>query len=134
MAQGGTSYINKYQVSSKLWTQLPNVPCFFYGNIVHTGSDLYVVCGHNSKKLYRYDPGNTAWKKLADAPDTISNAGNQGAVYDGTGAIYVLRGANTYQLYKYTLGENDDGTWATESAAIPLAIGSANAAPVWGHP
>ncbi len=126
MAQGGTSYINKYQVSSKLWTQLPNVPCFFYGNIVHTGSDLYVVCGHNSKKLYRYDPGNTAWKELADAPDTISNAGNQGAVYDGTGAIYVLRGANTSQLYKYTLGENDDGTWATESAAIPLAIGSAN--------
>ena len=126
MAQGGTTYINKYQISTKRWTQLPNIPCLFYGNLVHTGSDLYVICSSNTKKIFRYDEGNRNWKALPDAPDVISNAGNQGAVYDGTGAIYVLRGNATTHLYKYTIGENDTGTWATESANIPLNTGSVN--------
>jgi hypothetical protein len=126
MAQGGTTYINKYQVSTKRWTQLPNLPVLYYGNLVHTGTDLYVIASHNSKKIFRYDEGNKHWKELPSAPDYISNAGNQTSVYDGSGAIYVLRGANTTHLYKYTLGANDEGSWATESATIPAAIGSIN--------
>jgi len=123
-AQGATTYLNKYQVSTKKWSMIPYIPCYYYGGITYASGHLYAVCGNTTKLMFRYDPETLNWTKMADAPDTIGAGGNQIAVFDGADSIYVLRGRGTRTLYKYSILNN---TWTTESdqgSAPPDTIGN----------
>src|SRR3989339_318741 len=126
-AQGGTAYMNRYQVSTKKWSILPYLPCIYNGGLVYANNNLYAVCGGTTKTMYRYSPATSEWTKMANAPDTIGAAGNQIAAYDGSDTIYVLRGLGSRTLYKYTISTNE---WTTESnpgASPPDVFGSS-----WG--
>ncbi|MCX6732404.1 MAG: fibronectin type III domain-containing protein, partial [Candidatus Roizmanbacteria bacterium] len=116
--------VNRYQVSTKRWTMIPNIPCSYSGGAVYAGNKLYAVCGNGTKKSYSYDPLANEWTMLANNPgnaaETITSGGSQIAVYNGTDALYVLRGGTSNTLYKYTIGTN---TWTTESTIIPGTIG-----------
>ncbi len=119
-----TTSVNKYQVSTKKWSMVPNIPCNFSGGITYANDKLYAICGSGTKKAYSFDPLTNDWTTLANNPgnaaETITSGG-QIAVYNGSDAIYVLRGGATTTLYKYTLSSN---TWTTESTLIPGSIGN----------
>jgi len=125
MAQGASSYINRYQISTKRWTQIPNAPCTFYGDIIHTGTSLYLICGNDSKKMYKYDETNKDWDSMKDSEesDGINGAGNKIMAYDGTNTIYVLKGRNTAKIYKYLISTND---WDDPITTIPANVGTAS--------
>lgn len=118
------NYFNKYSISTKRWSQLPNPPCYTVGSIVYAQSKVYLVCANTTKKFYSFDPITVEWSMLTDAPDTINGAGTQIAAYDGSGAIYVLRGVGSTTLYKYAIGATPGSEWTTESASIPGTIGN----------
>lgn len=122
-ARGGTNFVDKYQVSTKRWSRLPDVPCLYYGGLVHSGSKLFVFCGNATKIGYKFDVGSNNWTQIADAPNTLTTGGSQPAVYNGSDAIYVLRGVGTQTLYKYTIATN---TWTTESSAVGPTIANGN--------
>lgn len=123
-AQGGTNFVDKYQVSTKRWTRMADLPCLYYGGLVHTGSTLFAFCGNLTKTGFKYDEGSKNWTQIADTPDTIRSGGSQPAVYNGVDAIYVLRGVATQTIYKYTIATD---TWTTEvSNTTPIIPNIAN--------
>lgn len=131
-AQGATSYINKFQVSTNKWSMLPYSPCTNYGSLIYASSSagLFNICGNTTKLMYKYDSVNNSWTQMADAPDTIGAAGSQIAAYDGNDALYVVRGRGTRTLYKYSISTN---TWTTQSnpgASPPDTFGNSMGATV----
>ncbi len=128
MIQGSTNYMNRYQVSTKKWTIMPNIPCLYAGGMVYANNKLYAFCGGGTKKAYRFDPLSQEWTTLTDVMgpvnETITSAGSQIAEYDGADTIYVMRGAGQTTLYKYSISGN---SWTTASNPLPGSVGNS-----WG--
>jgi len=118
----------KYVISQKKWYALPPIPCWYVGGgMAYAKGYLYAACGATTQYFFRYDAARENWEQLTNTPDTIGAAGNQGLVYDGDDALYLLRGVGSQTLYKYTISTN---SWATESSTIPATIGNSYGASI----
>lgn len=80
------------------------------GKIVYSGGYVYAVRGGGAT-IYRYDPVATTWATIPALPATISTGG--GIVDGGDGYLYVTRGANTANNYRYRIADGLAGTWAS---------------------
>jgi hypothetical protein len=88
------------------------------GKIVYSGGYVYAVRGGGAT-IYRYDPVATTWATIPALPATISTGG--GIVDGGDGYLYVTRGANTANNYRYRIADGLAGTWASVTD-IPAQI------------
>jgi hypothetical protein len=88
-------------------------------NVAYVASTnkFYVPRGMNSD-FYEYDIDTDTWTQLASAPQTIYYGG--GAVSGPDGYIYVMRGSNTTEFYRYNIATN---TWDSDIAGPPLTVG-----------
>ncbi|MEA3356875.1 MAG: hypothetical protein U9Q67_00335 [Patescibacteria group bacterium] len=88
-------------------------------NVAYVASTnkLYVPRGMNNY-FYEYDIDADAWTQLANAPATIYYGG--GAVEGPDGYIYVARGHNNADFWRYDIENN---TWNTDISNAPLTIG-----------
>ncbi|MDX9739326.1 MAG: fibronectin type III domain-containing protein [Candidatus Dojkabacteria bacterium] len=84
---------------------------------VEDSGKLYLASGMNSQ-FYEYDLATDTWTRLSDAPQTVYYGG--GAVAGPDGYIYVLRGNNSSDFWRYSIA-ND--TWDTSISPAPLTIG-----------
>lgn len=80
------------------------------GKIVYSGGYVYAVRG-GAATIYRYDPVATTWATIPALPATISTGG--GIIDGGDGYLYVTRGANTANNYRYRIADGLAGTWAS---------------------
>ena len=118
----------KYVISQKKWYALPPIPCWYAGGgMAYAKGYLYAACGATTQYFFRYDAARENWEQLTNTPDIIGAAGNQGLVYDGNDALYLLRGVGSQTLYKYTISTN---SWETESSTIPATIGNSYGASI----
>ena len=124
---GAYSYTTRYQISTKKWSMVEVIPCTYYsGGLTAANGYLYAACGGTTNYFFRFNPASHQWEQRANTPDTIAASG-QGLVYDGSDAIYLLRGNGTTTLYKYTISTD---TWSTESTTIPGTIGNSYGATI----
>lgn len=77
---------------------------------MYSGGYVYAVRGGNTT-IYRYDPVATTWATIPVLPVAISTGG--GIVDGGDGYLYVTRGANTANNYRYRIADGLGGTWAS---------------------
>lgn len=80
------------------------------GKIVYSGGYVYAVRG-GAATIYRYDPVATTWATIPALPASISTGG--GIVDGGDGYLYVTRGTNTANNYRYRIADGLAGTWAS---------------------
>lgn len=78
---------------------------------------LYLASGMNPQ-FYEYDLTTDTWSRLSDAPQTVYYGG--GAVPGPDGYVYVLRGSNSTDFWRYNISSN---TWDTSISPVPLTIG-----------
>jgi len=80
------------------------------GKLVYSGGYVYAVRG-GAATIYRYDPVATTWATIPALPASVSTGG--GIVDGGDGYLYVTRGANTSNNYRYRIADGLAGTWAS---------------------
>lgn len=88
------------------------------GKMVYSGGYIFSVRGGNNT-IYRYDVAAGTWATIPVLPVTISTGG--GIVDGRDGYLYVTRGGNTVDNYRYRIADGLVGTWATVTA-IPAQI------------
>jgi hypothetical protein len=79
---------------------------------------FYLASGMNTNHFYEYDIVLDAWTELAPAPNTIYYGG--GAVSGPEGYIYVARGNNSTEFWRYHI---DSNTWDSDISSTPLTVG-----------
>ncbi len=80
------------------------------GKLVYSGGYVYAVRGGGTA-IYRYDPVATTWATIPALPAAIGTGG--GIVDGGDGYLYVTRGSNTANNYRYRIADGLVGTWAS---------------------
>ncbi len=119
---GVNGYANKYTVSTKTWSRIAPIPCYWgSGGLSYVGGYVYAACGATTQYFYRYDPLMDRWEQKANTPATIAASGNQGMVAVGEDTLYLVRGIGTTTMYQYTISTD---TWGIGSTSIPAVIGS----------
>lgn len=88
------------------------------GKMIHSGNYIYAVRG-GTNAIYRYDPVATTWAVMPVMPAVISTGG--GIVDGKDGYLYVTRGTNTSDNYRYRISDGLAGAWSLVTA-IPAQV------------
>jgi Tol biopolymer transport system component len=127
----------RYGVTTNhFWTAKESIPAVgstgtarrpFKGAALTTGSDgkLYAVKGNNTREFWRYDPalsggGTYPWSEMDTVPHgpvwrrVKEGAGLAAATVGDSSYIYLLKGSNTCEFYRYN---TQSGAWATMPSA-----------------
>ena len=119
----GVSNFMKYTKSSGTWSSLARMPFApIYGSdMVYAGNNkILAIAGNYDKELWEYNITTNSWRRLADM-STQAAAGwgvFEGAAIetDGSGNVFVIRGASTQYVLKYTQSANNyvaAGNWTS---------------------
>jgi len=127
----------RYGVAANhFWTAKESIPATgstgtarrpFKGAALTSGSDgkLYAVKGNFTREFWRYDPSLSGsdtypWCELANIPAGPYNkrvrqgAGLAAVTVNDTCCIYLLKGSNTYEFFRYN---TQSGAWAAMASA-----------------
>ena len=109
----------RFDMANQEWDRMTDVPSAVYQpgstGLIGTGSSGYLLRG-NSSFFYQYNPNGSGgnWTRKPDAPGSVRNGST---VYDeANGYIYVIRGNNTSDFYRYSIASD---SWSTLSS-LPL--------------
>lgn len=86
--------------------------------MVYSGGYIYSMRG-GTNTIYRYTPSPEAWATLPNLPATVSTGG--GIADGGDGYLYVTRGTNTTDIYRYRIADGLSGTWSSVTA-VPAQV------------
>ncbi len=86
--------------------------------MVYNGGYIYSMRG-GTNTIYRYDVSGGTWTTMPNLPATISTG--SGIVNGGDGYLYVTRGTNTSDIYRYLIADGLSGTWASVTS-IPAQV------------
>lgn len=114
----------KYSPSANSWTVLADAPMGAYnGSYLELGpSDtIYVVFGNYTRDFYQYTISTNTWARLEDLPDTSGPGTGMSYV---NGNLYVLRGINTQDFWKYDPLATEE-KWSTISGP-PAAVNNSS--------
>ncbi len=96
----------KYTISSDTWTPLNFIPVgpSSGASMVwdSTTSKILLIPGYSREYLYSYNPANSSWTKLSDAPMTFTTGTS--ATISGD-YMYVIKG-NSTGFYRYRISKN----------------------------
>lgn len=103
-----------YNISSNAWSAKTNITT---GNNFNgdekgsyvTGGYIYYLRSGNTRNFLRYDIGGNSWTALELTPGTANYTPSAYNSVDGL--IYVLRGNNTYDLWKFDPSLGTTGDW-----------------------
>lgn len=127
LAQGGNSaawwrYDTEGLAGSRWSSALPTISGWLQttgGELLYKDGYIYSQRGGNNT-FYRYDTNSSTWAKFTNnLPNTVSTGGTLMDGHDGY--LYVTRGANTSEFYRYKIADGLSGTWETLSS-IPAQI------------
>jgi YVTN family beta-propeller protein len=122
----------RYNTSSNAWVSRDSIPAIGRslkkkavkkGSALIVGTDgkVYGAKGNNTYDLWCYDPSKPShqhWTQLNDVPTggkaLKEGTGLAAVSVSGTNYIYVLKGAGTYEFYRYKVS---DGSWETMANA-----------------
>jgi hypothetical protein len=97
------------------------------GSLAEVGGKLYATKGNNTLEFWLYNPSYRSyssypWTQKADVPTGAKNvregAGAVGVTLGDTGYVYLLKGSQTQEFYRYNTIAN---TWESRAAA-PLGV------------
>jgi uncharacterized delta-60 repeat protein len=122
----------RYDPATLTWTTLEPIPEYGRdgvprtvkegGTLAQIGGKFYATKGGNSTEFWEYDPAATPgshWTQLADAPGgTHSGASACGVSILSNKYIYLLRGAATFDFYRYSVAGN---SWEAMADAPGIA-------------
>ncbi|MFZ2152908.1 MAG: fibronectin type III domain-containing protein [Microgenomates group bacterium] len=119
--RGDSNSFYRYQVSTNLWTTLPNIPAPNISYAPHNsdifGDFLYYNLDYGSTAFYRFDLGTTTWSTLPGTPWPTYYVGVVGVGNTATGYVYVFRGNGSYDFWKYNPRTNSfEGSVDTPNA------------------
>ncbi|MEO0079548.1 MAG: T9SS type A sorting domain-containing protein [candidate division WOR-3 bacterium] len=120
---GGRTDFYSYDIPSNTWTmrrpplvggQILRVPkkgaSIVYVPGYGAEGAVYMVPGNNTLYFLRYDIAGDSWSRLQDVPFKPENKKTcrygTDMVYDGRDFIYLSKGSNTAEVYKYTWAED----------------------------
>lgn len=132
----GVSNFMKYTFGTGTWSSIARMPFApIYGSdMVYAGNNkILAIPGNYDKEFWEYNTISNSWRRLADM-STQAAAGwgtSEGGAIEsnGNGDVFVVRGASTQYVLKYTQSANNyvtTGTWT--SAVMDLGYISA-----WGN-
>jgi len=114
----------KYDIASNTWSSLTDIPADFYPmygnhNLDINGDYIYFTRDYsNTTTFYRYVISTNSWESLAALPQITAYVGN---IYNAAdGYLYVFRGGNTYDFWKYDINNNQ----FLGEVDLPIAPGS----------
>ncbi len=102
----GRTNFYRYEISSGTWTSMANLPA---GASEETrldvrGNYIYFLRNANTQSFYRYNIDTNSWQTLSQTPQRTRYVG---LIYNSSDdRIYVFRGANQYDMWKYD-ADND---------------------------
>lgn len=119
-----------YNIADNLWTTRESIPAFGRsgkkkavkkgGALTQIAGKVYAFKGNGTLEFWCYDPNSDGypWSQLTDVPEgskTIKEgAGACGVMIDGSPYIYLLKGSNTGEFYRYNTAT---GNWETRTSA-----------------
>jgi parallel beta-helix repeat protein len=139
--KGNNTYeFYRYNVTTNVWITRESIPAYnrlMKKKAVKKGSTLmqagdgrlYATKGNSTYDFWQYDPAKppgTRWTQIADVPPGAKSCregvGSAAVTYQGTDYVYLLKGSNTFEFYRYNV---DDNTWA---AMTPAPFGASGRA------
>lgn len=111
-------------VEGSRWTAMPTAGSCSSGNgskILYKGGDIYKIQSGGSTTNCKYSVSGGTWSTLGVLPGT-ANYGS--ALMDGKdGYIYVSRGGNTNNYYRYNISQASPGSWENlTNANVPAQV------------
>jgi subtilisin family serine protease len=92
--------------------------------VLATDSKVYATKGNNTYEFWQYDPAEDSWTQKADVPAGAravrEGGGAVGAVSDGSDCVYLLKGSNTCEFFRYDASAN---IWETMASPPTGASG-----------
>jgi hypothetical protein len=129
----GTCEFYKYNTSANSWATRESIPAFGSSgrkkavkkgaSIANTGSYDYATKGNSTYEFWQYDPAKSGtpaypWTQKTDVPTgakTIrEGSGAAFVTIADTGYVYLLKGSNTLEFYRYNTLSN---SWQTMAPA-----------------
>lgn len=110
-------------------TRLANTPVGMMNgsSLVFNSTDntIYLTGNPYSQKFFEYDIATNSWSELAsDPPPAATNYGSS-MVYDGSQYVYLNRGGNTSNVYRYDTLANEGARWSSlANPPQPLGYGA----------
>lgn len=104
----------RYNIATNTWSTKANITTGYNFNgdekgAYATGGYIYYLRSAGTSNFLRYDIGGDSWTVLASTPATINYSPS--AYNENDGLIYVLRGNNTYDLWKFDPSIGATGDW-----------------------
>lgn len=116
----------RYNSSTGVLTKLANTPAGVYNGAAmvyeSTNNKIYATVGQYLQKFYVYDIATDVWIEEASDPIPANVGYGASMVYDGSRYIYLNRGGNGNQLYRFDTQGSNGSKWATMANA-PAGLG-----------
>lgn len=132
---GNNFYLTRGQYSNKfvrydsgtgVLTAMANAPTGLYNGSSmaydSTNNKIYLTGGQYLKKFYVYDIATDVWTEEANDPMPIDVSYGASMVYDGSQYIYLNRGGNGSQFYRFDTQGSSGSKWDTMANA-PAGLG-----------
>lgn len=120
-APGNTSTFEEFDPATNTWVSLATTPTSYTDGtaMAAVGTDVYFLDG-GALNLYKFDTITNSWTStLTVIPGATVLGAGASIVYPGSGDyLYVLKGNNTTEFYRYSISGNSWTTLASAPATV----------------
>ena len=119
----------RYNPKTGVTTKMADAPAGFYqgGDLVYdnVNNKIYAIASPYFRKMFVYNVATDVWSEETSDPPPVDVGAGASMTFDGVRYIYLTRGGNTNNFYRFDVNGSSGSKWITQTnVAATLNSGS----------